>query len=91
MKFTLSDKITLLNETALESLNEVTEKAIIKRFTETGLKIIGGDFGCAWFRDNYQTNFELAYKSPEDALYPGNPAPETRNKLPRREIKKIRC
>lgn len=62
-KLSISEKITLLNQTALESLNAPSEQEIIRNFTEAGIKIFGADFGCAWLKVKANPGFKLAYKS----------------------------
>ncbi|MBI4049928.1 MAG: GAF domain-containing sensor histidine kinase [Candidatus Doudnabacteria bacterium] len=63
MDKSIANRITLLNQTALDSLNDVSEREIIGRFTETGVKILDGDFGFAWLKGK-ASKYELAYKSP---------------------------
>lgn len=71
---TISKKISLLNQTALDSLVEVNPIKIVEKFTETGLQILEADFGFAWWKvDN---EYQLVYKS---ANTPYNP------KLPRQK------
>lgn len=59
----LLDKIDLLNKTTLASLVEKDSKTAIKNFTEVGIKILGADFGFAWWRFHEHDDYRLAYKS----------------------------
>src|SRR5690349_3435132 len=66
----MSKKITLLNEAILDSMAEESDKVIIKNFTETGLKILGADFGFAWWKFSSNSEYKLAYKSPTTPYEP---------------------
>ncbi|MDP9248985.1 MAG: GAF domain-containing sensor histidine kinase [bacterium] len=70
-------KITLLNQTALDSMPEKDDKVIIKNFILNGIKILGADFGWAWWKDG--NGFKLAYKSPGVPFDPPLPRPKGGN------------
>ncbi len=63
MESSIAEKITLLNQTTLESLNETDKAKIAENFTKTGLKILEADFGFALLKNQSGTH-QLAYKSP---------------------------
>ena len=69
-KDTISQKITLLNKTILDSMAEKDNNAIVKNFTESGIKILEADFGFAWWKFSNSDEYQLAYKS---AKTPYNP------------------
>lgn len=69
----LSDKIILLNQATLESFKDTTEKEIVSRFTETGIKILGADFGFVWFRERGQRTYKLIYKHAATPYQPNKP------------------
>jgi diguanylate cyclase (GGDEF)-like protein/PAS domain S-box-containing protein len=71
MELSIADKITLLNETTLESLDETNRAEIAKNFTQVGVKILGGDFGFLWFK--IRGKYELAYKTPNLPYEPTPP------------------
>ncbi len=77
MKF-VSDKISLLNQTVLESFKLTREKDIMKRFTEAGILALKADFGFAWLKLEGERDFHLAYKSPST---PYNPPPPRKGGL----------
>ncbi len=67
---TISQKVTLLNDTILDSMTQDNDKIIIKNFTETGIKILEADFGFAWWRFSNNKEYKLAYKSPTTPYMP---------------------
>lgn len=69
-KDTISKKITLLNETVLDSMTEKDSNAIVKNFTESGIKILEADFGFAWWKFSDNDEYQLAYKSPNTPYNP---------------------
>ena len=73
------DKITLLNRTTQDCLNEDNEIKIIERFTEVGLRIIGADFGFVWLKPPDSKKLELIYKSPNLPFEPSSPKEGGRN------------
>ena len=73
MDQSISKKIALLNQTTLDSLAEVNILKIIERFTETGLKILGANFGFAWWKNPEDDKYKLAYKSPNTPYEPKLP------------------
>ena len=61
----ITSKVTLLNETVIECLNERNETRIFKAFMDVGMKILGADYAFAWQLKNPKTkNLELVCKSP---------------------------
>lgn len=72
MTTTISKKISRLNRTTLNSLNEKNRLSIIQDFTETGIKIAGADFGFAWWKLE-EARYELAYKSSKTPYQPNLP------------------
>lgn len=73
MSRTTLQKITSLNRTTLESLNEKDYSEILKHFTETGLEIVEADFGFAWWRSLEEGEYSLVYKSPNTPYNPNPP------------------
>jgi hypothetical protein len=69
----ISEKITFLNRATLESLNEVAELKVIENFTEVGLKILEADFGFAFWKEENDQNYKLAYKSGQTPYEPNLP------------------
>lgn len=47
--------------------------AIIKKFTETGIKILEADYGFAWWKFKSEEDYRLAYKSPKTPYTPYKP------------------
>ncbi len=70
MSFSLGDKITLLNQTTLDSFNEQDRAKIAANFTKTGLKVLQADFGFVWFKSIRGKSYELVYKSPNTPYQP---------------------
>ncbi len=70
---TISEKITLLNQTILDSMVEKNSKEIVRDFTETGIRILGADFGFAWWKFKNSGEYALAYKSPNTPYNPTLP------------------
>ncbi len=75
MRTSTANKITLLNQTVLECLNETSEQKVIKSFTDAGLKVLGASFGFAWLKSRDEADFELIYKT---ANLPYAPMPPRR-------------
>jgi signal transduction histidine kinase len=69
----LSDKITLVNETILECVNEVDEIKILKSFTEIGIKVLDADFGFVWLNSLESKELKLVYTSPHLPYTPQKP------------------
>ena len=67
------DKISLLNNATLESLGELDRIKIIKRFTETGLKILGADYAFMFWKEDKRKKYKLAYKSSLTTFEPNLP------------------
>jgi PAS domain S-box-containing protein len=76
---TIANKITLLNETVLECLNESSEQKIIKNFTIAGIKILKANFGFAWLKKGGDKHFKLIYKSKNLPYSPTPPRKRGRN------------
>ncbi len=83
MEQTLLQKIVLLNQTTLGSMVEKDNKAIIKNFTETGIKILEADFGFAWWKFHDNEEYQLAYKSPATPYEPTIPREKAGNYIAR--------
>ncbi len=58
-----ADKVAVLNLTVLNSFNAATEKDIIKKFVETGIKVLNADFGYCFINSEISNKFELLYVS----------------------------
>ena len=56
-------KIGLINHATVKSINDFDKIAIVKRFTETAIKILGADCGFAWWKLSKSDPYKLAYKS----------------------------
>lgn len=69
----VTDKIGLLNRVTLESLNEPGRLKIVRNFTETSIKMLGADFGFAWWRSSVGSDYQLAYKSKNISYEPNQP------------------
>jgi diguanylate cyclase len=79
MKLSISDKITLLNQTTLESFDEIDRAKIAEKFTKVGLKIFNADFGFVWFRQNNNQKYQLVYRTPNLPYNPQPPRPDGKN------------
>lgn len=75
----ITEKITLLNQTVLECLNEADEIKIVKAFTEIGIKVLEASFGFVWLNSIQSYKFELVYKSPNLPYTPRPPRENGRN------------
>lgn len=73
MNQSISKKIAFLNQTTLDSLLETADISIIQRFVESGLKILGADFGFAWWKAGTDDSHTLIYKSAEVPYEPNLP------------------
>ena len=69
-------KITLLNQTIIECLNETEEKKIIRAFTDLGIKLLDANFGFVWLNSSESDTLELVYRS---STTPYNPKPPKEN------------
>lgn len=67
------DKITLLNNATLKSLDELDRRKIIGRFTETGLTILEADYGFMFWKQDFHKTYALAYVSPQTPYNPNLP------------------
>jgi len=66
-------KLTQLNETILDYLNEKKEVKIIKAFTNVGIKILDADFGFVWLKKDNKKKWSLFYKTPNLPFQPYEP------------------
>lgn len=69
----ISDKISILNQVTLESFDFSSETEIVGKFAESGIKILGADFGFVWFKERDKKNFELIYTSRNIPYLPNRP------------------
>lgn len=67
------NKLTILNETILDYLNEKNEFKIIKAFTNVGIKILDADFAFVWLKQNINKKWFLVYKTPNLPFEPYEP------------------
>jgi diguanylate cyclase (GGDEF)-like protein/PAS domain S-box-containing protein len=81
----ISNKITLLNKTTLESYNSEGKTAIVKAFTEIGIKIFEASFGFACLREKEDKEFKLAYKSSGTPCEPNLPKKKGSNDTGQKE------
>lgn len=75
----VEEKFTILNETTLECLNECDELSIVKKFMNSGIRVLGADFGFVWLNSAVSTELELVYKSPGVTFTPHSPRKGGRN------------
>jgi two-component system phosphate regulon sensor histidine kinase PhoR len=80
---TISKKISALNKTTLDSMVEKDKLAIIKNFTETGIKILKADFGFAWWKFTEEEEYKLVYKSDSTPYNPTIPRDKAGNYIAR--------
>jgi GAF domain-containing protein len=73
MKKQTIEKISLINHATVKSINDYDKIAIVKRFTETGIKLLGADSGFAWWKLSKSDPYKLAYKS-RNILHEPNPS-----------------
>jgi len=66
-------RLTLLNETILDYLNQKNEVKIIKAFTNVGIKILDADFAFVWLKQNVDKKWHLVYKTPNLPFEPYEP------------------
>jgi PAS domain S-box-containing protein len=83
MDQSLLKKIVLLNQTTLDSIVEKNSKAIIKNFTEAGIKVLEADFGFAWWKFHENEEYTLAYKSTTTPYEPTIPRENAGNYVAR--------
>ncbi len=69
----ISEKITLVNQTSLESFEVPDKLKIIAKFTEAGIKIFDADFGYAFWKQSGDKNYLLVYRSPNMDYVPRLP------------------
>ncbi len=75
----LYEKITQLNQTVVECLNEIDEVKVIKAFTDIGIKILDADFGFVWLNSYASSELTLVYKSTRTPYTPLPPQKDGRN------------
>jgi signal transduction histidine kinase len=73
------EKISSLNQTILECLNENDEIKVIKAFTDLGIKILDANFGFVWLNSYVSSEFVLVYKSRDTPYTPQVPRKDGRN------------
>ena len=66
-------RLTQLNETILDYLNEKNEVKVIKAFANVGVKILDADFGFVWFKKDDMKKWSLVYKTPNLPFQPYEP------------------
>ncbi|MEJ0002039.1 MAG: GAF domain-containing sensor histidine kinase [bacterium] len=76
----IADKVTILNKTTLECLDESDEAKIIQRFTETGIQVLDADFGFVWLNSPKSPELKLSYKSENVPFTPNPPRKNGRNR-----------
>ncbi len=69
----ISNKIIILNQTVLDCLKENDEKRIVVRFTETAIKILGGDYGFSWAKTRETKKLRLLGNSSNTPFVPTVP------------------
>ncbi len=69
----IAEKITLVNQTSLESFEEPDKLKIIAKFTEAGIKIFDADFGYAFWKQSGDKNYFMVYRSPNMDYVPRLP------------------
>ncbi|MBI4049630.1 MAG: diguanylate cyclase [Candidatus Doudnabacteria bacterium] len=86
MRASLIEKVALINQTTLKSLNASELTAIIRKFTETGTKILNADYAFVWWQ--FGKKYRLIYRSPHLPFTPVPPRKKgfnskvTKNRLP---------
>lgn len=68
-------KLDIVNKSAVEALRAPSEKSIVKNFIEASLKVMGGDFGFAWYKNNHDKTFRWMYKTENTPYEPATPRP----------------
>lgn len=97
MKFDLVTKLTVLNHAALASLNIRNEADIIKKFVDTGVRVLDADFGYGYILEERSLRFSMLYKTkstpytPKEPRHSGTVASVFRSRTPRlvTDIRKI--
>ncbi len=59
----ITDKISILNQTTLDSLKEKTEREIIKKFFGVATELLDANFGFIWLKKPGSKKMELIHKS----------------------------
>ncbi len=73
MSLSVSEKIALLNQTTMDSLVEKDYLKIVAKFIDTSVKILGADFGYAWWKIGKGESYELIYKTANMTYVPKPP------------------
>lgn len=68
-----AQRFATLNKVTLDALSEHNKLAIVKKFTEAGIEIMGADFGFAWWRKTIDEEYQLAYKTKNIPFEPNPP------------------
>lgn len=72
MKQSIAHKLTYLNNAVVESLNVRSQRLIVKKFVDAGIKVFGADYGyCYW--TGKKEDFKLVYKSRSTPYQPKIP------------------
>ncbi len=66
-------KLTTINQSTLEALEEIDATKIIERFTNTAKEILSADFGFMFWKLENQDKYQIAYVSPETPYKPKLP------------------
>ncbi|MDR3643266.1 MAG: EAL domain-containing protein [Candidatus Doudnabacteria bacterium] len=86
---TISNKITLLNRTTLESFNAFDKSDIVQKFTDAAIIILGADFGFGWMKEKEGDDFKLAYKSGATPYEPKLPRKQGGNQLAQTNLEPV--
>ncbi len=84
---TIFKKVTLINDVALDSMVHDDHPAIIKKFTDVGIKIFAADFGFAWWKSDENEDYKLMYKSSSTPYEPTRPREGAGNSIARKNKK----
>jgi len=69
----IEEKLVLINQNTLESLEETDRVKIIERFTKTGMEILSADYGFMFWKLENQNNYQIVYVSPNTPYKPKMP------------------
>lgn len=69
----MNEKLVLINQNTLESLEETDVVKIVEKFVKTGIEILGADFGFMFWKLENQEEYQLIYKSSETPYQPKLP------------------
>ena len=73
MESSFVTKISLLNQTSLDSMRLPSERSIVKRFVEVGMSVLGADYGFSFIKERGRRRFILAYKHRDTPYQPSLP------------------